>query len=165
MRAFKFFETLLTKVETFLIIVLLSVMLLLGFTQVLLRNLFHSGLVWGDIVLRHLVLWIGFIGALLATSSDRHISIDIFSRFFSPKLKHVTHIIVDVFSALICVLLFRAALTFIGFEISENHVVYGDIPSWYAQSIIPVGYGLLTVHFLLRAVDHLHKLVTRRGTL
>lgn len=164
MRTLKFLETLLTKIETFLIIVLLSVMLLLGFTQVLLRNLFHSGLVWGDIVLRHLVLWIGFIGALLATASDRHISIDVFSRFFSPKLKHITHIVVDMFSALICVLLFRAALTFLGFEISENHTVYGNIPSWYAQSIIPIGYGLLTVHFLLRAVDHLYQLLTRRAT-
>ncbi len=58
----------------------------------------------------------------------------------------------NVFAAVICFLLFRASLTFIEFEIANNNTVFAEIPSWYAQIIIPVGYGLLTFHFIVRAI-------------
>lgn len=145
---------LLTKVETILVVFLLSLMVLLAFTQVVLRNVFHSGILWADIVLRHLVLWIGFVGALLATTSDRHISIDALTRYLPDRFRYGVKIITDLFAAVVCYFLFRAAMTFLGFEISDNHMVYGEIPAWYAESIIPVGYGLLAVHFLLRSLEH-----------
>ncbi|MCX7984115.1 MAG: TRAP transporter small permease [Bacteroidetes bacterium] len=159
MKFLKWFESLLTKCETILVVILLIVMLILGFTQVLLRNIFHSGIVWGDIVLRHLVLWIGFVGALLATTANKHISIDVFTRFLSPPHKLTIQILIDLFSALICTLLFHAALTFVTYEIDSQHTVYADIPSWYAQSIIPLGYGLLSLHFLLRIVSNIYCLL------
>ena len=52
----------------------------LAFLQIFLRNVFTTGLAWGDLVLRNLVLWIGFIGATLATREGKHINIDILSR-------------------------------------------------------------------------------------
>jgi TRAP-type C4-dicarboxylate transport system permease small subunit len=43
-------------------------------------------------------------------------------------------------------------LTFIEFEITNKNTVFSGIPSWYAQIIIPVGYGLLAFHFMVRAI-------------
>ena len=69
------------KAETVLLVVILSVMILLSFLQVLLRNFFEQGILWGDILIRNLVLWVGFIGASLATRENKHINIDLFTRF------------------------------------------------------------------------------------
>jgi TRAP-type C4-dicarboxylate transport system permease small subunit len=58
----------------------------------------------------------------------------------------------NVFAAAVCFFLFRASLTFIGFEIVNKNTVFADIPSWFAQIIIPIGFGLLTFHFIVRAI-------------
>jgi energy-coupling factor transporter transmembrane protein EcfT len=55
------------KIETIIIVIVLAIMILLAFFQVVMRNIFDQGLLWGDIFLRHLVLWVGFLGASLAT--------------------------------------------------------------------------------------------------
>jgi TRAP-type C4-dicarboxylate transport system permease small subunit len=55
------------RVEQTLIVTFLGCMILLAFLQIVLRNYFTTGLDWGDQLLRNLVLWIGFIGATLAT--------------------------------------------------------------------------------------------------
>ncbi len=159
MKVLQTIESALVKAESALIILLLGVMLLLGFTQVILRNVFHSGIIWADIVLRHLVLWVGFLGALLAAYSGKHISVDAFTRFFVPKVRTAITIVTDFFAAVVCYFLLRASLTFISFEISDKYTIYENIPSWYAQSIIPIGYTLLIFHFTVRVIRHSQHLI------
>lgn len=152
MKTLKTIDSILNKIEGAVLIVLLLVMLFMAFGQVMLRNISSGGFVWGDIVLRHLVLWIGFLGATLATSGQRHINIDILTRYLPERLKRIVAALSNVFAAAVCFLLFRASLTFIEFEIANNNTVFASIPSWYAQIIIPIGYGLLTFHFIIRAI-------------
>ena len=146
------FDDLLNRMEGGLIIVFLTVMVLLAFLQVVLRNVFSAGILWGDVLLRHLVLWIGFLGAALAASKDRHINIDVLTRFLSKTARAAIDVFTDLFAAFICFVLCRAGLTFLSNEIAEQNKVFAEIPAWYAESIIPVGFGLLTIHFLLRAI-------------
>ena len=152
MKILKTIDSLLNKIEGGILIALLLVMLFMAFGQVVLRNISSGGFVWGDILLRHLVLWIGFLGAALATSGERHINIDILTRYLPERLKGAVAALSNVFAAVICLLLFRASLTFIGFEIDNKNTVFANIPSWYAEIIIPVGYSLLAFHFIVRAI-------------
>ena len=62
-------------------------MILLSSAQILLRNFFDSGIDWADPLLRLLVLWVGMQGAMLATHYDKHIRIDLVSRFI-PEQYH-----------------------------------------------------------------------------
>jgi TRAP-type C4-dicarboxylate transport system permease small subunit len=152
MKILKSIESVLNKIEGAVLIFLLLVMLFMAFGQVVLRNFFSGGLVWGDILLRHLVLWIGFLGAALATSGERHLNIDILTRYLPERLRGAVAALSNVFAAAVCFFLFRASLTFIGFEIVNKNTVFADIPSWFAQIIIPIGFGLLTFHFIVRAI-------------
>jgi len=139
-------------------------MVVLSFVQVILRNAFSESLLWGDILLRHLVLWIGFVGAALATSKDRHINIDALTRFLPPKYKTVAKIVTNLFAATVCYFLFRASLVFLGNELSDSSTVVYDIPSIYSQIIIPVGFGLILLHFLIRAAVNIESLFKKGGT-
>jgi TRAP-type C4-dicarboxylate transport system permease small subunit len=152
MKTIKKIDLILNKIEGAILIALLLIMLVMAFGQVVLRNFFSGGIVWGDILLRHLVLWIGFLGAALATSGERHLNIDVLTRYLPERLKGAVATIADIFAAIVCYLLFRASLTFMEFEVASKHMVYGEIPSWFAEIIIPAGYCLLMFHFSIRAI-------------
>lgn len=145
-------DALLNKFEGALLIFFLAVILVMAFLQVVLRNFFSFGFLWADILLRHLVLWIGFLGAALATSQERHISIDALTRFLPVRLKHAMRVFTNLFAALVCYYLMTAAITFVQSEIDAGTTVYANIPGWYAEVIIPVGFGLLMIHFFVRVV-------------
>jgi C4-dicarboxylate transporter, DctQ subunit len=152
MKSLKSIDSAINKIEGAVLIFLLLVMLFMAFVQVVLRNVFTGGIVWGDILLRHLVLWIGFLGAALATSGERHLNIDILTRYLPERPRGAVAALSNVFAAIVCFLLFRASLTFIEFEIANNNTTFAEMPSWYVQIIIPVGYGLLVFHFIVRAI-------------
>ena len=149
----------LNKIEGGILIAFLSVMLVLGFFQVVLRNAFSSGILWGDILLRHLLLWIGFLGAAMATSKERHLNIEALKRFFPKRIHAAVQALTDLFAAGICFLLMNASISFVKDELTQHNMVFGEIPVWYAQTIIPVGFGLLVVHFIIRGVIRVHQVV------
>ena len=151
MKWVKGLDSLLNKAESVLLILFLGVMVVLAFAQVVLRNVFSEGLLWGEILLRHLVLWIGFLGAALATSNERHINIDAFTRFLSPRVQKGIKVVTNVFAGFVCYLLLNAAVAFVWAEKESLNNVFGQIPAWYAEIIIPVGFGLIAFHFFVRA--------------
>ena len=156
MKQLQRFDAFLNKLEGGLLVFFLAVMLVLAFLQVMLRNLFSFGFLWADLLLRHLVLWTGFLGAALATSQGRHISIDAFTRFLPERVKHATSILTNLFATTVCYFLLTASLAFLKSEMQSGSLVYGNIPVWWGEAMIPVGFTLLAVHFLVRAVLDLH---------
>jgi TRAP-type C4-dicarboxylate transport system permease small subunit len=147
-------DSALVRVETVLLVAFLGVMVVLSFAQVVLRNVFGTGLLWADPLVRHLVLWAGFMGAAMATSSDRHISIDAFNKFLPERGRQVVHALTSLFAAATCWFLAQAAWTFIQDEYAAGGEIALAIPSWVALLILPAGYFLLTLHFLLRVPNH-----------
>ena len=140
----------LNRVEGALLVALLSVMVLLSFLQVVLRNVLGEGILWADVLLRHLVLWIAFLGASLAVSHQRHISIDALTRSMPARWQLVVRAGTNLFAAALCFILFDASRSFLVYEIEDGRILFFDIPEWYSQLIIPVGFALLSVHFLVR---------------
>jgi C4-dicarboxylate transporter DctQ subunit len=154
-------DRVIAAVETTLLVVLLGVMVLLDFTQVILRNFFSSGIIWADTFLRQMVLWVAFLGASLAVQERKHINIDVLTRFMPDRGKRISHIVTDLFAAVVCFAFFKASLAFVSSEIANSTILLLDIPTWYFELIIPVGYGMLAFRFLIKVIDDLAEL--RRG--
>ncbi len=139
------------KIEKFLLTLLLSLMIGVAFIQILLRNLFSTGLPWGDLSVRYLVVWVGFIGASLAVREGKHITIDVFSNWIKGIGSLAVGCITNLFSAFISAVLTAAALTFV-----RNEAQMGDISSfgfstWVLQIILPITCALMTVRFAFRS--------------
>ena len=64
-------------VERWTILLMMVALVLFSLYQIVLRNFFFTGIIWGDNLLRHLVLWIGFLGACRATAEGKHIQIEL----------------------------------------------------------------------------------------
>mgnify|MGYP000022367886 FL=1 len=138
------------RIEKFTLTVMLSVMILLAFIQIILRNVFSSGIAWGDPLVRYLVLWVGFIGASLATREGKHITIEVFSRWLSDRGNHYLRVISNLISTLVCALLVFAGWTFVSNEAQMGGTTFLQIPLWIPQIIIPVAFAMMTLRFSLR---------------
>jgi C4-dicarboxylate transporter DctQ subunit len=139
------------RVEQALLVLLLGFMLCVAFLQIVLRNLFFTGLDWGDLLVRNLVLWVGFIGATLATKEEKHISIDLVSRWLPLLGKHIAALIIHVFAFFVCGGLAYAALKFINNELQLGDKTFLGIPAWVPELILPLTFVLMTFRFGLRA--------------
>lgn len=153
----------LLAVERSLVVVLVSVMVLLAFTQVVLRNYLSMGVLWIDPFLRHVVLWVGFLGASLATQMEKHISIDLITRFVSARTTNLIRILTNLFSCLVAYILARAGWTFVEAEMESGTILLTvgtmDFPAWWFQLIIPLGFGLISFRFFLRNLEHLNEAI------
>jgi TRAP-type C4-dicarboxylate transport system permease small subunit len=149
--ALKKTRTLLIRLEEGLLVVLLSAMILLASWQILMRNLYDSGLFWADPALRMLVLWLALLGAIAATRDDRHIRIDLFSRFLSVRGKAWVQAVNDLFSSLVCGLIAWHGGRLVYFEWQDGSQLFGGLPAWAGELIIPLGFGIMAARFLFSA--------------
>ena len=151
------------RVEKFLVVVMLSVMILLAFLQIVLRNAFSTGISWGDPIVRYLVLWVAFIGASLATKEEKHITIEVFSRWFSANKASYLKLLSQLVSAIICGLLTFAAWTFVRNEARMGGASLLKIPSWIPEMIIPITFTLMTLRFLINFTAALARILKSGG--
>lgn len=135
--------------ENGLLVLLLGAMVLLATTQILLRNLWDTGLVWADPALRVAVLWIALLGALAASRDDNHIRIDLLTRFLPVRLKAHIKLITDLFSALVCALLAWHSARFVYSEWQDGGMVFAAVPAWACELIMPIGFAIMALRFLL----------------
>ncbi|MFQ5443445.1 MAG: TRAP transporter small permease [Nitrospinales bacterium] len=143
----------LARAEEILLASVLSLMILLSFSQVILRNVFHGGILWADVFLRQMVLWVGFLGASLAAREGRHISIDFIPHVFSQVWLKRARIFVHIAAGIISALLAWAALKFLWSEMESESILFLNIPVWTFQTILPVSFTLIAIRFLIHALE------------
>ncbi len=139
----------LRRIEDTILVLLLTAMIGLAGSQILLRNLFDSSIAWGDPVLRVLVLWVGMLGAMIASQQDKHIRIDLLSRYLPPLWSRHASRFTHLFSALVCALLAWHSGRFVYFEWQDGNTLVNTFPIWIAESILPLGFAVMTLHFLV----------------
>jgi C4-dicarboxylate transporter DctQ subunit len=143
------------RCEKALVAVMLSLMIVLALLQVLLRNAFATGISWGDPLVRNLVLWVGFIGATMATKEGKHINLDVVSRWIGEGRLWLVRALVHFLSVGICAILVYAALLFVANEARSGAVTFLDVPMWVPELVIPVTFGLMTLRFGLAFLEAL----------
>ncbi|MBC8287304.1 MAG: TRAP transporter small permease [Nitrospinae bacterium] len=153
MHILKQIDRFLEKIEGHLIVLILSLMILLSFGQMLLRNLFDMGIVWGDTLLRQWVLWLGFLGASIAVNHNKHISIEVFSNFSSLYWKRIIKAFTRFSAGIISGFLTWAAWSFMQFEKDSQSVLFLDIPVWIFQTILPYSFMIIAIRFIISGFE------------
>jgi len=142
----------LRHIENGLLTALVLLLVVLAGAQIVLRDLFHTGLSFADPLMRQLVLWTGMLGALAAVRDDKHIALDVLQRFLQPGAQKIARILTLGFAAAACGLLayYSYAMVQVDFEGATPSPLAG-LPAWTAELILPVGFGLMALRFALRA--------------
>jgi len=154
--------SLVQKVEDYILIGLLLIMITMAVLQIFLRNFFDSGIVWGDSLVRVLVLWIGLVGAMIASRTDNHISIDILSRYLPSEIKRFTSLATHVFTTVVTALMAWFSLEFVRMEMGANLTAFANVPAWVCESIIPIAFGVISIRYALFSLSVFAELVSKR---
>ena len=135
--------------ENALLLIILVLMLVVAVTSIVSRNVFNSGFVWADEFLRLTVLWVALLGSIAASRDHRHLRIDVLSRFMSPRILRWTNFLVDLFTALVCAGLAYYSFQFVAETREYEDMAFGTRPLWWFQSILPIGFGLMSWRYVL----------------
>lgn len=151
----------LEKIEDLILVTLLLAMIGLAVFQIFLRNFFDAGLVWADPLVRVLVLWIGLVGAMAASRTNNHISIDIISRFLPARIKLVTSLLVYLFTAGISGLMAWHGYRFVNMERMDGMTAFAGVPAWVCEAIIPIAFTVISLRYLLFFCRQLTRIFSR----
>jgi TRAP-type C4-dicarboxylate transport system permease small subunit len=143
-----------TWTENALLITMLALMVTLAGGQILLRNLFDMSISGNDQMLRLLVLWVAFLGAVAASQEGKHIHVDAIARWLPPRIKASIASLTDLFTAGVCLLLTWQAVRFLQSAHASGEMAFGALPVWIAGLILPLAFTLIALRYLLRLAHH-----------
>lgn len=143
------------RIEDTVLVLLLLAMIVLAGVDILARTLFGGGIVWVQPLLRVMVLWLGLLGALLATRSREHIAIDLINRLAGHHTRRWLAVLTSVFAAFICLLLAWHAQAFVRFAFEFGDMAFARVPAWPLQLVIPLSFTLMGVRFALQGFNGL----------
>ena len=151
------------RVEDSILVGLLLLMITLAVLQIFLRNLFETGIVWSDVLVRILVLWVGLLGAMVASRQGNHINIDILDRFLPERAKVVVSFVVEVFTAFICAIVTYYSLQFVQMEFVDGGMAFAKVPVLLCEAIIPFAFLVIAIRYVLLSIINLKKIVKFRS--
>lgn len=137
------------RVEEGLLVFMLLGMIGLAVTQIVLRGVFRSGIVWADPLIRMLVLWISLAGGMIASRQGRHIQIDIISRHLGERCKKISEGIVQMITAAICGVVGWYGIKFVQMEFASGDMAFASVPSWICAAILPLAFGMIAFRYAL----------------
>jgi len=134
-------------------------MMVLAVGQIVLRELFSTGFVWADELIKLMVLWLAMVGSIAAARDNRHIRIDALSHILPETAIKLTRVLVDVFAAAVCVVIAWHTYRYLQLEIEFEDSVLIDTPAWIAHLIVPVAFALIAYRFLVSIAWQLYRFI------
>ena len=148
------------RLETILLVVLLSSIMLLAVGQIVLREVFNTGFVWADELIKLMVLWLALVGSIAACRDNRHIRIDALSHILPQLAVEVTRVLVDVFAAAVCGVIAWHTWRYLQVEIEYADTVLINVPAWIAHSVLPAAFLLISFRFVVLVIKQVGAIVT-----
>jgi TRAP-type C4-dicarboxylate transport system permease small subunit len=148
-------RSVLLRIEDGFLVALLVAILAMAVVQIFLRNVFDSGIIWGDILVRILVLWIGMAGAVIGSRTGEHINVDIVTRHLSEAARPVVRSVIAILTAAVCSVASYYSFKFVAAEAAFGGTAFADVPVWICQVIIPVGFAVIALRYLLLGIQNI----------
>lgn len=133
-----------------MVVGLLAVVTFLAFLQLMLRWFAGTALPGVDEMVRKAVLWVAMLGGILAAGEGRHIKVDLVEHYVRGRTKREIGRALSLVSALGCFGLSYISIRFL--QVEYRSILVGMMPVWVWVSnlVIPFGFFLMGVNFLLQ---------------
>ena len=146
--------------ENIMLMLVLGGMVAVAFMQIILREVFSTGVIWGNELVRILVLWLAMVGAVAAARDNRHIRIDLLSHLLPDKVVKGIRIVVDLFAAVVSGIVAWYVWNYLQLQAELEFTVLNDVPAFPARVIAVVGFVLLSYRFAVLVVIQTIELTT-----
>jgi len=151
-------------VEKILLTTALLIMVVLVFLDVINRHfhLFGNSFVWAKEVARFMMIWVGFIGASIATKHMEHLSVGLRDKLFPPKIlrwiKALANLIATIVTLFFAYLGYRFVME--SYQFSDTSLAL-KFPLWVVQIIIPISLVIIAIRFLGQVVINVQEALER----
>ncbi|MBI4576228.1 MAG: TRAP transporter small permease subunit [Planctomycetes bacterium] len=139
--------------ERGLLVGLVASLVLLSAAQVVARQLLPD---WLPLFLRHEVLWIGLVGASLATREGSHITVDVVAKLLRGPAARRLEVVTGFAAYGGCLYLAQAAWAWQADKAARSHVLFRveglglDVLEAWATVVIPAALSIMAFRFALR---------------
>ncbi|MFH1073927.1 MAG: TRAP transporter large permease subunit, partial [Candidatus Firestonebacteria bacterium] len=132
------------KIENGFAMILLFSMALIPVIEMVFRKAFNTGIAGSIVYVQHLTLWVGFVGAIIATRDKRHLTITSIDEYMPDTAKKIAGILRNFVSTAICFALFLASVQLVRSESIAGNLA---VPTWIMELILPVGFLIMSLRF------------------
>ena len=103
------------------------------------------------VLVQHLTLWVGFLGALLATRAGEHLHLTTLELVPEGRPRRAARILIATTSASVCALLAYASARLVRVESDGGRQLIGGIPFWWSMTVMPFACAVMALVFAWRA--------------
>ncbi len=144
--------------------VALLMMIVLSVLDFLLR-LFNAGIEGSSVYVQNLCLWVGFLGALIASGEKRHITLMNLASFMPARIQNLAEVLANGVSAAVTTGIFCAAWQFVRAEMGSPVRISGWLPQWTPEAVLPVVFGLMTLRWMDQTPGRVSRIFVSAGWL
>lgn len=145
----------LKKLEFYFTNIIIALLISLPVLEVVARFFGTTAITSSRMVVQHLTLWVGFFGAVLASSRGKLLSLSS-SNLFEPESSFsIKHFIAKSTSLIILISLFWGSLQLVTVEYQYPVNISPLISRWFAQSIMPISLMLMSVILFFKSYSSL----------
>jgi C4-dicarboxylate transporter, DctM subunit len=107
----------------------------------------------GAALLQQLVLWLAFVGGLVATRERKHLTLSTVALFEHTRLERVARLLAGCVAATVSVVLAYASAQLVQVNREQGKTLVLGIPEWASECIMPVALGLMALRFAWQASE------------
>lgn len=147
----KFFDYF-RKIANVLVVIALSLMALLVFTNVVLRYVFGTGMPWAEELSRYLFIWMIFLGAIVALQQRSHLTVDLLTEAVPLKVKKILLIISNFLVLLVLMLILNGswAMTLQNLHVNAPATGIPMFMIYGAGVVLSISMGVLTINNIIK---------------
>jgi TRAP-type transport system small permease protein len=159
-------EKYIVKIVQVVIGVLLALMVVVVFSNVVARYVLSSALAWSEEISRFMLIWLAFLGAVIAYIKGEHLGLDIMVKILPEKGAALLQFLAN------CLVLYAVYMIFTGgLDLTLNSLGSGwtspaaNVSYGLVYSIVPVSLILFLYFSVIKLIDSLIYLLAclRRG--
>jgi C4-dicarboxylate transporter, DctM subunit len=140
-----------TSFERWALVAIVLTMVLLPTLEAAVRRLTGSGVPGAAVYTEHLTLWVGFLGAMLATSTGHHLALSTVDFLPEGWPRELARSFGSAVTTLICAVLVYASFDMVLLDKGRVDTLAGGVPEWWFEVVMPVGFAVMSVRGAMKA--------------
>ncbi len=137
--------------EGWTITVILLAMTAAPVAQALARKLFHADMPGAAVWVQHGTLWVGFLGALLATGRGKHLGLSTVEMLPAGRWRTGARLFGAMATTAVVALLSYAAVKLVLADRVRMDLLAGGVPEWWSELVMPVALAAMALRTAWRA--------------
>lgn len=153
------------KIERFLITVIFTEVIIVGFAQVVCRFILRTPLPWSEELLRFSFIWLTYTASSMGIMAGTHANVTVLTDRLSVKSQKVLQVFIDLLTAFFCAVVFYFSITIIQTQIETNQISPAmRIPMYIPYAGITVSFGFMIIQCVARTLNTITDLFNTERT-